>query len=336
MSKKSQHNDIILAIIAFILVVGVVGLIGFFALDRSEEIIQGEVEVSEYRVSSKVPGRILELCVKEGDFVHKGDTVAILDAPEVKAKDEQARSVEAAAAALSDMAANGARKEQVTGAYELWQQAKAGLEIAKKSYDRVQRLYDAGVMTAQKRDEAYAMYKASEAQEKAAKSQYDMATNGARAEERQAAAAKVRQAQGAIHEVASYIKETIQTAPVDGEVSNIYPKEGELVGTGSPIMSIAEMNDMWGIFNVREDQLNGLKVGDTFTAYSPAFDKELRMKVYFIKDEGSYAVWKATKTNGQYDLKTFEVRARPLDKFEGLRPGMSLIIRGKLDSSSKE
>ena len=283
-----------------------------------------------------MPGRILELCVKEGDFVHKGDTVAILDAPEVKAKDEQARSVEAAAAALSDMAANGARKEQVTGAYELWQQAKAGLEIAKKSYDRVQRLYDAGVMTAQKRDEAYAMYKASEAQEKAAKSQYDMATNGARAEERQAAAAKVRQAQGAIHEVASYIKETIQTAPVDGEVSNIYPKEGELVGTGSPIMSIAEMNDMWGIFNVREDQLNGLKVGDTFTAYSPAFDKELRMKVYFIKDEGSYAVWKATKTNGQYDLKTFEVRARPLDKFEGLRPGMSLIIRGKLDSSSKE
>ncbi len=336
MSKKSQHNNIILAIIAFILVVGVVGLIGFFALDRSEEIIQGEVEVSEYRVSSKVPGRILELCVKEGDFVHKGDTVAILDAPEVKAKDEQARSVEAAAAALSDMAANGARKEQVTGAYELWQQAKAGLEIAKKSYDRVQRLYDAGVMTAQKRDEAYAMYKASEAQEKAAKSQYDMATNGARAEERQAAAAKVRQAQGAIHEVASYIKETIQTAPVDGEVSNIYPKEGELVGTGSPIMSIAEMNDMWGIFNVREDQLNGLKVGDTFTAYSPAFDKELRMKVYFIKDEGSYAVWKATKTNGQYDLKTFEVRARPLEKFEGLRPGMSLIIRGKLDSSSKE
>ena len=336
MSKKSQHNNIILAIIAFILVVGVVGLIGFFALDRSEEIIQGEVEVSEDRVSSKVPGRILELCVKEGDFVHKGDTVAILDAPEVKAKDEQARSVEAAAAALSDMAANGARKEQVTGAYELWQQAKAGLEIAKKSYDRVQRLYDAGVMTAQKRDEAYAMYKASEAQEKAAKSQYDMATNGARAEERQAAAAKVRQAQGAIHEVASYIKETIQTAPVDGEVSNIYPKEGELVGTGSPIMSIAEMNDMWGIFNVREDQLNGLKVGDTFTAYSPAFDKELRMKVYFIKDEGSYAVWKATKTNGQYDLKTFEVRARPLDKFEGLRPGMSLIIRGKLDSSSKE
>lgn len=327
MSKKSQHNNILLAIVAFILVIGIVALIGFFTLDRSEEIIQGEVEVSEYRISSKVPGRILELCVQEGDFVHKGDTVAILDAPEVKAKDEQARSVEAAAAALSDMAQNGARKEQITGAYELWQQAKAGLDIAKKSYDRVQRLFDEGVMTAQKRDEAYALYKAAEAQEKAAKSQYDMAQNGARTEEREAAAAKVRQAQGAIQEVKSYLKETIQIAPADGEVSNVYPKVGELVGTGSPIMSIAEMNDMWGIFNVREDQLNGLKVGDTFTAYSPAFSKEIRMKVFFIKDEGSYAVWKATKTNGQYDLKTFEVRARPLEKFEGLRPGMSLIIR---------
>ena len=332
MSKKSQHNNILLAVVGFVLVVGIVALIGFFTLDRSKEIIQGEVEVSEYRVSSKVPGRILEILVKEGDFVHKGDTLAILDAPEVRAKDAQARSVEQAAAAMSEMADNGARKEQITGAYELWQQAKAGLDIAKKSYERVQRLFDEGVMTAQKRDEAYAMYKASEAQERAAKSQYDMAMNGARSEERQAAAAKVRQAQGAIQEVSSYLRETIQIAPAAGEVSNIYPKVGELVGTGSPIMSIAELSDMWGIFNVREDQLNGLKVGDTFTAYSPAFDKDIKMKVFFIKDEGSYAVWKATKTNGQYDLKTFEVRARPLDKMEGMRPGMSLVIKGKVKS----
>ena len=182
MSKKSQHNNILLAVVGFVLVVGIVALIGFFTLDRSKEIIQGEVEVSEYRVSSKVPGRILEILVKEGDFVHKGDTLAILDAPEVRAKDAQARSVEQAAAAMSEMADNGARKEQITGAYELWQQAKAGLDIAKKSYERVQRLFDEGVMTAQKRDEAYAMYKASEAQERAAKSQCDRAMNGARSE----------------------------------------------------------------------------------------------------------------------------------------------------------
>ena len=158
MSAKTQHNNILLAVLGFIAVVVIVGLIGFFLLDRSPEIIQGEVEVSEYRVSSKVPGRILELRVKEGDYVHVGDTLAILDAPEVRAKKTQAQSAEDAAAAMSDMARAGARQEQVSGAYQLWQQAKAGLEIAQKTYERVQRLYDEGVMTAQKRDEALENY----------------------------------------------------------------------------------------------------------------------------------------------------------------------------------
>ena len=327
MSAKTQHNNILLAVLGFVTVVIVVGLIGFFLLDRSPDIIQGEVEVSEYRISSKVPGRILELRVNEGDYVHVGDTLAILDAPEVQAKKTQAQSAEDAAAALSDMAQAGARQEQVSGAYQLWQQAKAGLEIAQKTYERVQRLYDEGVMTAQKRDEAFASYKALQAQEKAAKSQYDMAVNGARQQEKRAAQAQVNRARGAVQEVQSYIRETVQVSNVEGEVSSIYPKVGELIGTGSPIMSISVMNDLWGTFNVREDKLNGMKIGDTFTAYAPAFNKELKMKVFYIKDQGSFAVWKATKANGQYDLKTFEVKARPEEVFEGLRPGMSLIIK---------
>lgn len=326
-SKTQQNNNILLAILGFVTVVVIVGLIGFFLLDRDPEIIQGEVEVSEYRVSSKVPGRILELRVKEGDYVHVGDTLAILDAPEVRAKKTQAQSAEDAAAAMSDMARAGARQEQVSGAYQLWQQAKAGLEIAQKTYERVQRLYDEGVMTAQKRDEALANYKALQAQEKAAKSQYDMAMNGARQQEKRAAQAQVTRARGAVQEVQSYLRETVQISNVEGEVSSIYPRVGELVGTGSPIMSISVMSDLWGVFNVREDKLNGLKIGDTFTAFVPAFNKELKMKVFYIKDEGSFAVWKATKANGQYDLKTFEMKARPEEVFEGLRPGMSLVIK---------
>ena len=327
MSAKQQHNNILLAILGFIAVVVIVALIGYFTLDRTPDEIQGEVEVGEYRVSSKVPGRILELRVKEGDFVHVGDTLAIIDAPEVEAKQAQATSAVEAAAAMSEMAQNGAREQQIQGAYQLWQQAKAGAEVAKKTYDRVQRLYDEGVMTAQKLDEALAAYKALEAQEKAAKSQYDLAQAGARNEEKKAAAAQVSRARGAVQEVRSYIRETVQTAQMEGEVSSVYPKVGELVGTGSPIMSIAQMDDMWGTFNVREDQLNGMKTGTEFTAYSPAFKKEIKMKVFYMKDQGSFAVWKATKANGQYDLKTFEVKARPVEKFDGLRPGMSLIIR---------
>ena len=329
MSAKSQHNNIILAVIGFTAVVVIVAIIGFFALDKEAEVIQGQVDVTEYRVSSKVPGRILELRVKEGDYVKVGDTLAILDAPEVKAKMTQAQSAENAASALSEMAQNGARIEQIRGAYSVLQQAKAGLEIAQKSYNRVQRLFDEGVMSAQKRDEALASYKAMEAQVKAAQSQYDMARNGARREEKMASAAQVERAKGAVQEVNSYIHETVQIAQMEGEVSDIYPKVGELVGTGSPIMSISVMNDMWGTFNVREDQLGDLAVGKTFTAFVPAFNKDVKMKVYYMKDEGSYAVWKATKANGQYDLKTFEVKARPIDKMEGLRPGMSLIIKEK-------
>ena len=327
MSAKSQHKNILLAVFGFAAVVVIVAVIGFLALDRDPDMIQGQVEVSEYRVSSKVPGRILELRVKEGDFVKAGDTLAILDAPAVRAKMEQAQSAESAAAAMELKAQNGARKEQIQGAFSVLQQAKAGYEIAEKSYNRVQRLFDEGVMSAQKRDEAFASYKAMEAQMKAAQSQYDMAVNGARMEDKLAATAQVGRARGAVQEVNSYIHETVQIAQKEGEVSDIYPKVGELVGTGSPIMSIAMMDDMWGTFNVREDQLNDMRVGSEFTVFVPAFNKDVKMKVYHLKDQGSFAVWKATKANGQYDLKTFEVKARPVEKLEGLRPGMSLIIK---------
>ena len=308
MSAKSQHKNILLAVFGFAAVVVIVALIGFLALGRDPDIIQGQVEVSEYRVSSKVPGRILELRVKEGDFVKAGDTLAILDAPEVRAKMSQAQGAESAAAALELKAQNGARKEQIQGAFSVLQQAKAGYEIAEKSYNRVQRLFDEGVMSAQKRDEAFANYKAMEAQMKAAQSQYDMAVNGARMEDKMAASAQVNRAKGAVQEVNSYIHETVQIAQKEGEVTDIYPKIGELVGTGSPIMSIAMMDDMWGTFNVREDQLNGMQVGSEFTVFVPAFNKEVKMKVYHLKDQGSFAVWK-------------------VEKLEGLRPGMSLIIK---------
>ena len=327
MSANSQHKNILLAVLGFAAVVIIVAVIGLLAIDRDPDIIQGQVEVSEYRVSSKVPGRILELRVKEGDYVKAGDTLAILDAPEVRAKMEQAQSAQNAAAALELKAQNGARKEQIQGAFSVLQQAKAGFEIAEKSYNRVQRLYDEGVMSAQKRDEAFASYKAMEAQMKAAQSQYDMAVNGARMEDKMAASAQVGRAKGAVQEVTSYIHETVQIAQKEGEVTDIYPKVGELVGTGSPIMSIAMMDDIWGTFNIREDQLDGMQVGTEFTAFVPAFNKEVKMKVYHLKDQGSFAVWKATKANGQYDLKTFEVKARPVEKLEGLRPGMSLVIK---------
>ena len=327
MSKKTQRNNILLAILGFTLVVVAVALIGFFTLDRSLEIIQGEVEVEEYRVSSKLPGRIVEIRVKEGDFVHQGDTLAILEVPEATAQEQAAEATQGAAQALSDLADAGARKETIDGAYQLYQQAVSANNLARETYGRMQRLYDEGVVSAQKRDEALAAHKVTEAQMVAARSQWEMAKSGAREQEKRAARQQVQAARGAVNVVKSMLRETVQTASADGEVSTIYPKVGELVGLGSPIMTISMTNDIWGTFNIREDQLKGMKVGDKFKAYIPAFDKEIEMKVYAMKDEGSYAVWKATKTQGQYDLKTFEVKARPMKAVEGLRPGMSLVVR---------
>ena len=327
MSKKSQHNNILLAVIGFTAVVILVGVIGFFTLEQKDDTIQGEVEVSEYRVSCKLPGRIVELRVKEGDYVHVGDTLAILEVPEMKSQEQMLQATNAAAEAMKDLTDAGARKEQIQGAYQLVQQAEAAATIAKKTYDRMQNLYNEGVICGQKRDEAFAAYKATAAQVAAAKSQYEMAKNGAREQEKRMAANNTQASKSAVDVVKNLLKETVQIAQCEGEVSNVYPKVGELVGLGSPIMSISIMSDMWGTFNVREDHLQGLNKGDEFTAFVPAFNKDIKMKVYYLKDQGSYATWKATKDNGDYDRKTFEVKARPITKLEGLRPGMSLIIK---------
>ena len=317
---KSQNSNMLLAFLTLLGVIAIVAVVGFLMLRKGPEIIQGQAEVTEYRVSSKVPGRILEFRVKEGQSVNAGDTLAILEAPDVVAKMEQARAAEAAAQAQNEKAIKGAREEQIQAAYEMWQKAQAGVTIA-------ENLYEQGVMPAQKLDEVTAQRDAAIATEKAAKAQYTMAKNGAEREDKMAAEALVNRAKGAVAEVESYIKETYLIAPAAGEVSEIFPKVGELVGTGAPIMNIAELNHMWVTFNVREDLLKNLTMGAEFEAVVPALDnKTVRLKVYYLKDLGTYAAWKATKTTGQFDLKTFEVKASPMEKVENLRPGMSVII----------
>lgn len=326
---SSQRENKVNLLPALLIVVGVVilvGVCGFFAFRPVTDTIQGQADVNEYRVSSKVPGRILEYRVKEGQFVHKGDTLALLEAPDVEAKLAQARAAEAAAAAQDRKAIKGARQEQISAAYEMWQKAKAGVTIAEKSFRRVSNLYDQGVVTAQKLDEVTAQRDAAIATEKATKAQYDMARNGAEREDKEAARALVDRARGAVSEVDSYVAETVLTASHDGEVTDIFPQVGELVGSGAPIMNVAIMDDMWVTFNVREDHLAGFAMNQTFEATIPALDnRKVQLKVFYMKDLGSYAAWKATKTTGQFDMKTFEVKAAPVAPVAGLRPGMSVL-----------
>ncbi len=330
MEKQKKSYNLVIGIAALIAIILVIAIVGYFVSKPKPLVIQGEAEASEYRVSGKVPGRIEELYVKEGQMVHKGDTIAFIDSPEVRAKLIQANAAKNAAAAQSDKARHGARSEQIQGAYQLWQQAIVQEDVLRKSLDRVERLYEQKVIAAQKYDEAKAKYDAAVAQTKAAKSQYDMAVSGARAEDKAAARALVEQASGAVQEVESYLGELYLTSPSDGIISATYPKVGELVGQGSPVASVTDINDIWFTFNVREDYLHGMKEGDKVTVELPALDgKEVSATVYYIAVRESYATWKATKETGLYDAKTFEVRAVPDSPVEGIRPGMSAIVKQK-------
>jgi HlyD family secretion protein len=318
----------VIGVVALLAIILLIAIIGYLVSKPKPLVIQGEAEASEYRVSGKVPGRIEEMFVKEGQKVHKGDTIAFIDSPEVRAKLAQANAARSAASAQSMKAQNGARKEQVAGAYELWQQAIVQEDVMKKSLDRVSKLYEQKVIAAQKYDETKARYDAAVAQTKAAKSQYEMAVNGARYEDKAAAKALVDQAQGAIQEVESYLGELYLVSPSDGIVSAIFPKVGELVGQGSPVASVTDIDDVWFTFNVREDYLKGLKEGDKVNVMIPALEgKEVSATVSYIAVRESYATWKATKETGMYDVKTFEVRAVPDQAVEGVRPGMSAIMK---------
>ena len=327
--KRDKEKGLTIGLVAIIIVIVILALIGFFLLEPRTETIQGQAEATQIRISGKLPGRIAEYWVEEGQHVHQGDTLVRISSPDAEAKLMQASAMESVYKATND---KGARSEIIQAAYDMWQQAIAGLEIAKKSFDRMEALYLKGVVSAQKRDEAEAQYKAMVATESAARSQYEMARNGAQIEDKEAAAAMVRAAQGSVDQVKSVLADSYLTAPIDGEISEIFPHVSELVGTGAPIMNILELDDMWITFNVREELLQDFTMGKEIQAVIPALgNKEVTLKIYFIKDMGTYAVWRATKATGGYDARTFQIKARPTAKIENLRPGMSVLVKKSHD-----
>lgn len=328
--KKSNKN-LILAFLALVIAIIVVIIIGLFLLKPRQEIIQGQAEANETRISGKLAGRIAHFYVTEGQNVKKGDTLVSIFSADAEAKLMQVEAMRQAAIAQNQKVDAGARQQVIQSAFEMWQKAQAGVEIAQKSFKRVQTLFEKGVTTAQKRDEAEANYKAMVATEKAAKAQYDLALAGAQTEDKKMAAAMVEKANAGINEVESYLADGHLTAPIDGQISDIYPLYGELVGPGAPIMSLLNMDDMWVSFNVREDLLNDMKINDELNMIIPALNnREEKMNVYMIRDLGTYAIWRSTKSTGQYDAKTFEVRCRPAKTIDGLRPGMTVIWKRKI------
>lgn len=321
MSKK-----IIWVAIATIVLIVAVALIGYW-LKRSEPIIlQGTVECTTYRASSKIAGRIEEMNLHEGQHVTKGELLYTLSTPELNAKLQQAEAAKSAATALDQKALAGARTQQIEAARNLWQKAQAGRVLSQRTFERVKSLYEQGVVAAQKFDEAEANYQAMVATEAAAKAEYELALNGASKEDKEAAAAQVQQAVGAINEVESYISDAMVYSPIDGEISSIIAERGELVGSGYPVVSIIDTADIWATFNIKETLLPKIKIGSKIVAYIPALDRDIVFEVRYISAQADFATWSATRTQGGFDIRTFAVKAYPMGNTNGLRPGMSTLV----------
>ena len=322
---SAKDRMLILTIVVVILVIAGLAILGFLVIKQGPDTVQGQADATEIRISGKLPGRVEEIFVEEGQHVSKGDTLVHIYSSLVDARLGQAEAMENAAQAANAKVDAGTRSQIIKATYEIWQQAIAAETIAKKTYDRMESLYQKGVISEQKRDEAKAAWQAASAGVAAAESQYSLAKAGAQKEDKAAAEAMVNVAKGGVSEVTALLEDQYLVAPFDGEITEIYPNVSELVATGAPIMSL-QKDDHWVVFNVRETLLKDITNGTVIKIRIPALDITTEAKVFYIKDLGTYANWQATKSTGDFDARTFQVKARPTSKVENLRPGMSVIL----------
>lgn len=327
-AERRESRALALALVIVVCATVALAIIGFCFLNTPDEIIEGQADATSIRISGKLPGRVVDFYVHEGDMVRTGDTLVHIHSSLAEAKLMQAEAMEDVASAQNRKIDAGTRSQIVQTASALVAQAQAAETITKKTYDRMEALYKQDVVSAQKRDEAKAAYDAAVASRKAAESQLSLAKAGAQSEDKQSAAAMVTAARGGVMEVESLLEDQYLTAPCDGQIDQIYPEPGELVSLGAPIMSLLKVTDKWVTFNVREELLNDMQLGQTIKVMIPALGKmETDAKIYYVRDLGSYATWRATKATGDWDSRTFEIKARPVDSIPALRPGMTVIYR---------
>ncbi|UTV29716.1 HlyD family secretion protein [Photobacterium atrarenae] len=318
---------------AFAVIIPAAALVGWLgytfwqAYQPQPERMQGQIEAQQYNISSKVAGRIEEVMVRKGDQIQRGDLIFTLLSPELDAKLEQAKAGQQAAGAMAEQAEKGARSQEIEAAKDTWRKAKAAAELRGKTYQRVDNLYQEGVVAEQKRDEAYAQWQAARYTERAAYQMYEMAREGARVETKRAAAEKARMAAGAVAEVEAYAADTQIESWHNGEVAEILLHAGELAPQGFPVVSVVDMNDAWAVFHVREDKLKDYRTGAQFEARIPALgDQKYAFAVSHVAVMGDFATWRTTDPAQGFDMRTFEVEARPVKPIDGLRVGMSVLV----------
>lgn len=329
---EKNRKYLFIAFVALLAAMIVVTVAGLLLTHKPSITLQGEVEATEIRISGKLLGRVDSFLVREGDDVRRGDTLVVINSPIVQAQYRKSEALHQATKEENRKVDAGTRSEVVASAYQLWQAAKSQADLATKTYERVQTLYRDSVVARQRYDEAEAAMLSTRAAERSAYEQYRLALDGARREDREASRNLVEAAESTVDEVAALLVDAKLTAPADGQIANVYPKRGELVAPGAPIMSLVVLDDSYVVFNVREDFMPHFSMGKRFVARVPALARDdVTLEVYYISPLGSFATWKSTKQTGSYDMRTFEVRLRPVPPVEGMRPGMTVLLELKME-----
>ena len=325
MDKNRKYLAI--AFVSLLAAVVIITVAGLLLARKPPLTLQGQVEATEIRISGKLLGRIDSFRVKEGDDVRAGDTLVVINSPIVQAQYRKTEALHQATKEENRKVDRGTRSQIIASTYQLWQAAKSQAELAEKTYARIQVLYTDSVVPRQRYDEAEAAMLSTHAAERSAYEQYRLALEGVQREDREASRNMVAAAASSVDEVAALLVDAKLTAPVDGQIAGIYPKRGELVAPGAPIMNLVVLADSYVVFNVREDLMPHFRIGKHFVARVPALARDnIPFEVYYISPLGSFATWKSTKQAGSYDMRTFEVRLRPTVAVDGLRPGMTVLL----------
>ncbi|MDH0031229.1 MULTISPECIES: efflux RND transporter periplasmic adaptor subunit [unclassified Acinetobacter] len=319
-----------LKLIVFIVVVILLGLIAYGLwkayLPKTIE-LQGRVESETVHISTKVPSRIEEFYVTEGQTVKKGQAVVRFVSPELEAKKEQAQAALQSAMAFHSTVYRGAQQENIDTLYANWQAMKTQAELAATTYKRGENLYQQGVISRQRRDEMLATQTSARETAEASYQQYARAKRGSTEQQKSTADAQVAMAQAAVKEANALDEETKLYSPTDGTVSKTYGKPTELVATGIPVVSIIEDHDLWVSLNVREDMYSSIYKSKTLDGFIPALNRKASFKVKNIDAEGDFATIKTTRQTGGYDIRSFKFHLVPEQSIPDLKVGMSVLFK---------
>ena len=331
--KKATVKKSVIALVV-IMVLGVIAYGLFRSAQNSEPqviTLQGQMQMQQTSIAAKVPGRIAQIMVTEGDRVTAGQQLIEMDSPEINAKINQARAGKQMAQSQLDKAENGARPQEIAQAKAAWQANKAASDLAASTYERINRLYEEGLMARQKRDEAFAQYLATKDQTIAARLQYDLAVEGTRSEDKSAATAQVAQVDAQLEEALVAKEEANLKSPIAGIVNNVIVSTGEVIGQGVPLLTLVNTDDQWVVLNVTETYLNQFAIGRQFTGTIPALSSAnnphtKQFIVYATSTLSDFATWRPTNNDDGFDVRTFEVKARPMTPDSRVRSGMSVIV----------